>query len=1017
MIDTIPIDSLRERHESARLQLETMQLESQLSEAMRLAELPKLALQEGWGDMLDPREYLYDDSPGWQAFGGGRAAYSMTRPDDREDGKMRPVFETETDLAIIRATGRLLSSSTPVGINILENLNTYTISSGFTSKAQAAEGQKPPEQLVAFVQRVIAKFEDDNDGVALQGEIHDRSREDGEAILQLKPNGWRTRAVFTEPDWLRDPQTFGRDLEDWLGIDFASSWSFGVHTPKGDCSDVRGYHFAYNGSGSDYDYVTANRVEHFKRNVPMGVKRGVSDYYAVMSWMGHAEKVLRNTAAGTAVQAAIAFIRQHAAGTTSGQISGLRATQAYDTRTQSLPTGGSRTRYQQKFEPGSILDINAGLEYKPGPMGSERAPAFINVIQALLRYSGSRWCMPEYMISADSSNANYSSTLVAESPFVKAREKDQRKYQPGFASMLWKAVRIAWEAGYFDQFHLSYEQIEQLVDIVVTPPAVATRNKTEQAQTAAIEVGLGTLSKRTAATEAGRDFDAELENIKKDGDKPEAPQEVPSGAQPAIESELLECGGKGGTPGPCPTGRSEVKAHNRADAGTEKGSSGVYKGKKYRYISKKAKLNIDQATDLLGERGYKIGKPHVDVAAGATFYTVQKKGHNPLKVTAKKIAQFLSTEADVIESINDDEPFDGDVDLLEIELQTDGAALRAMEAIGERLGNVEALLECGGKGGKPGPCPELGQRFQKSFRTTKGVDGEFEAKVTERKGDVVRYVMEVKVGGQVVGQASLDIFKDKYGKKFAHLHPNVNSGFRRKGIATEMYKSAAQISRIYGAPLSATEGLSDAAYGVWEKLEQKGKSSGWTIESVDWLADVQPFGDVILESPTPRAAAVSAALESVRTPDEARAILRELHTDEAGQLIETLQPVEFLEELHDTVIHAAGANAINTAAIVKTIEEQMAPLTGVADAIAAASDKVAASHEKVAEAIANQKPPVVNAPVTVEAAQVNVNVPAAKPPVVNVPKAEAPKQPKRVKHTLIKDANGNTTGSIEEPEY
>ena len=30
--------------------------------------------------------------------------------------------------------------------------------------------------------------------------------------------------------------------------------------------------------------------------------------------------------------------------------------------------------------------------------------------------------MPEYMVSGDASNANYASTLVAESPFVKARQ-------------------------------------------------------------------------------------------------------------------------------------------------------------------------------------------------------------------------------------------------------------------------------------------------------------------------------------------------------------------------------------------------------------------------------------------------------------------------------------------------------------------------------------------------------------------------------------------------------------------
>ena len=61
------------------------------------------------------------------------------------------------------------------------------------------------------------------------------------------------------------------------------------------------------------------------------------------------------------------------------------------------------------------------------------------------------------------------------------------------------------------------------------------------------------------------------------------------------------------------------------------------------------------------------------------------------------------------------------------------------------------------------------------------------------------------------------------------------------------------------------------------------------------------------------------------------------------------------EELHASIVHSAGAGAIQAAAIVKTLEEQISPIGG---AIAAAGGVVAASNEKLAAAISAQPAPV-----------------------------------------------------------
>src|SRR3972149_5047544 len=125
---------------------------------------------------------------------------------------------------------------------------------------------------------------------------------------------------------------------------------------------------------------------------------------------------------GATMQAAIAFIRELPRGTTRAGAEGIVAANMTSTREQ-LTQQGRQTVKQQYLPPGSRLDIPAGMKYHAGPMGAgEAAKAWIEVLQALLRSIGRRWNMAEYLISGDASNSAYASTLVAEAPFVRARE-------------------------------------------------------------------------------------------------------------------------------------------------------------------------------------------------------------------------------------------------------------------------------------------------------------------------------------------------------------------------------------------------------------------------------------------------------------------------------------------------------------------------------------------------------------------------------------------------------------------
>jgi hypothetical protein len=211
---------------------------------------------------------------------------------------------------------------------------------------------------------------------------------------------------------------------------------------------------------------------------------------------------------GAALQAAVAWIMEAPAGSTQAQMQSLAADRGTAGYRAALAKGWA-TESALNYEPGTILRPSPGLEYKPGPMGSERNPNFILVGQYILRSIGVRWNMPEYLISGDASNANYASTLVAESPFVKAREADQQFYRRHFRSLIWKVLRLTWGQGRFERHGVSWAELEQQIEVKVDAPSVATRDPLKLAQTQETQIRLGILSRPTAAAQAGLNYDVE----------------------------------------------------------------------------------------------------------------------------------------------------------------------------------------------------------------------------------------------------------------------------------------------------------------------------------------------------------------------------------------------------------------------------------------------------------------------------------------------------------------------------
>ena len=112
----------------------------------------------------------------------------------------------------------------------------------------------------------------------------------------------------------------------------------------------------------------------------------------------------------------------------------------------------------------------AGTDYE-FPAAAIDAASYVAVLQAELRAIAARLVMPEFMFTSDASNANYSSTMVAEGPAVKMFDRLQRDMIEDDIELLFRVVGHAVVAGRLPADALS------AVDIRAIAPTLAVRDR------------------------------------------------------------------------------------------------------------------------------------------------------------------------------------------------------------------------------------------------------------------------------------------------------------------------------------------------------------------------------------------------------------------------------------------------------------------------------------------------------------------------------------------------------------
>lgn len=518
------LKSLRREYEANRLALEV----AAQRQAIRAANLS--TIQDKLESFYDPENYVdlrdyIGDSAALFRFSGAQP----TRKDDREEGRNYPIFRTELELAQIRGACRVLATYNNTGVAALERLTDYVIRTGFDYQVSGVDETKNAYSIIA--KKVIDQFFLENRWHNdLDRELFQRKRRDGERFLGLwHVGGGHVQSRCIEPDYVTQP-ALPRDIEAWLGCaDEPSSWTLGVHTELGDVEEIHGYYVQWSERDTDWDYLPGGCdplfpphsencwLDHAKINVDRNVKRGLSDFFCIDTFLDLGRKLLRNTGHGAALQAAIAWIKEVVPGTTQAATGAEALAKADAKFRQTKASGQLVERTVQQYQAGSILTPPAGTQYKAGPLGAGQAGQyFVGIYEAIMRYVGTRWAMREDMITGSAANNNYASILVAGDPFVLACESKQQAEAADHERILWRVLYWAWVAGRFGVAR--WEDVRAAIQIKVVPPQVAVRDRDKETLRYKTLSDAGIMSDQTWAAKEDLDYDQEVAG----GAKPKA---------------------------------------------------------------------------------------------------------------------------------------------------------------------------------------------------------------------------------------------------------------------------------------------------------------------------------------------------------------------------------------------------------------------------------------------------------------------------------------------------------------
>lgn len=327
-------------------------------------------------------------------------------------------------------------------------------------KTKIPSQETEEEKLFALCNYYWLVFKKRNKWTRRLKEIVRRFFRDGEVFLRFFKANNTLLVRFIDPERIVD--RFGKH-------------SWGIETEKDDVETPVTYYI----SGITEDNVLANtkteavpadEIIHIKAT-DSDVKRGTPELLSILKRLRQYDTWLQDRITLNKIRASIALIRKWRSAPSSVKSFVEGNATRVDTKTKAEGVVEER---RQRIMPGTIIDTNKGVDYE-----------FLspNVQATDVRYDGRAIALSmaagtgqaEYMVTADASNSNYSSTMVAESPAVREFE-DWQEFFGGYITEIWDKLKIYLIA-------LSkLPPVAKNVEVEVQPSQLIARNKLEDTQ-------------------------------------------------------------------------------------------------------------------------------------------------------------------------------------------------------------------------------------------------------------------------------------------------------------------------------------------------------------------------------------------------------------------------------------------------------------------------------------------------------------------------------------------------------
>jgi len=447
-----------------------------------------------------------DGLDGWTRLGGVGA-----------EQKGYTGFDTEDELTEARRITRNLAFTNEFAICGVENRISYIIGRGFEYNIVPRPGIDVAETRLEELQKQLDEFLESSDWWGRQVETQRRLDRDGEVFLRMFDSNEGLKIRYVEPEQIYSPDKTA--IPDPAKL-------FGVQVDPEDVETVEGFWV-------DEVFIDVSEIQHRKAGVDRNVRRGVPLFFPVAALLRRVETIQENMDLLSALQTAIALVYVHSEDQSEASVRALSDGLATYGETVARDDGATDVRNVTDYPPGTVLRLPANQKAE-FPTGGVDPTKFVAVKQSALRAVAAMVVMPEFMLTADASNANFASTMVAEGPSVKMFERLQQSTAEADKEILWKVFNDSPE-------------LKLQVDIKASPPRVAVRDMEIEARVNEIYRAAKVKSVQDITAELGLDYEEQQELIEAHEDRrPDVfPLVMPAGGEEDDEEEGDEEEGNG----------------------------------------------------------------------------------------------------------------------------------------------------------------------------------------------------------------------------------------------------------------------------------------------------------------------------------------------------------------------------------------------------------------------------------------------------------------------------------------